>query len=631
MNKIFQWWLNVGLKTRLISMTILVTSILISTFAFFTLLDIQAELVNTDERFCRDFSIILANDIFNLIQKNNIRELNNFIESIYLTTSSIQYIRIFSIYGDLIFSFPISDLNSQDLFNLGYQVIDIEYSASISSLESVIDIFNLKYSFIESFYSLGSSYNNLAFMQLGLISNSSISYVLKILQDFSILSFVSIWLIFILGLVFNFLIMIEPIGELLIGIQNVIAGNFGYKVNYKFQGELGNLILSFNEMSERLQFYEKKNISQLVAEKAKLQALVSTIEDGAILLDTELRLLFVNKVAVKVFQWFNKDVIGKFIFQYLPIHVNEALLPILNTMVESNCLYNKSVQAQEVIINLNYESIKTFRFLLSTVLNYNTEGLTSVVITIKDITRETQLNEAKNQFISNVSHELRTPLCNIGSFLETLIDYSHKLTLQQKSQFLQIAYSETQRLNILVNDVLDLSKLESEYNYILKTVLLINTISYIVQASQIIALNKKVKLVVEIHSSIKTLLAHEISLYQVISNLISNSLKFTHKSGRIIIRVYPLLNRYKFSEFSSIDPEIARLEVIDEGVGIDETFQSQIFDRFMRVENNIHTLKGTGLGLSIVKNIIQKHNSSINLHSELGIGTSFWFDLLIAY
>jgi len=98
-------------------------------------------------------------------------------------------------------------------------------------------------------------------------------------------------------------------------------------------------------------------------------------------------------------------------------------------------------------------------------------------------------------------------------------------------------------------------------------------------------------------------------------------LKFTHKGGRIIIRVYPLLSLYKFSEFSRPNPEIARLEVIDEGVGIDETFQAQIFDRFMRVENNIHTLKGTGLGLSIVKNIIEK----------VGIGTSFWFDLFIAY
>jgi len=592
MNKIFQWWLNVGLKTRLISMTILILSIFMSTFAFFTLFRIQSELVNIDKRFCRDFSIILANDIVHFLEKKKILELNNFIEAIYLTTSSIQYIRLFNISGDLIFSFPVCDLNSQELLNLGNQIITIEKDEYISNLENIIDIFDCRHSFIETFYPLSNSINNLGFIQLGLISNSSILYVTKILQGFSILSFVSIWLIFILGLIFNFLIMIEPISQVLIGLQNIISGNFGYKVNPGFQAELVNLIVSFNEMSERLLFYEKKNVTQLISEKAKFQALVSTIEDGAILLDTELRLLFVNKAAIKVFQWFNKDIIGQVIFQYLPIHVNEALLPILNNMVKSNCLYNESLKAQEVIIDLNYESLKTFRFLLSTVLNHDAEALTSVVITIRDITRERQLNSAKNQFISNVSHELRTPLCNIGSFLETLIDYNHKLTFQQKNQFLQIAYSETQRLNILVNDVLDLSRLESEYNYILKKTLLINTISYIVETSQIIVLNKQVKIVLEIHKSIKELLAHEISLYQVFSNLVSNSLKFTHKGGRIIIRVYPLLNGCKFSEFSSKNPEMARLEVIDEGVGIDETFQAQIFDRFMRVENNIHTLIG---------------------------------------
>jgi len=220
---------------------------------------------------------------------------------------------------DLIFSFPICDLNSQDLFNLGNQIVTIQQYESISNLENIIDVFNFKYSFIETFYALSNNVNNLGFIQLGLISNSSILYVAKIIQGFSLLSFVSIWLIFILGLVFNFLIIIEPISQILIGLQNIIAGNFGYKVKSNFQGELGNLILSFNEMSERLRFYEKKNVAQLVSEKAKLQALVSTIEDGAILLDTELRLLFVNKVASKVFQWFNKDIIGQVIFQYLPI------------------------------------------------------------------------------------------------------------------------------------------------------------------------------------------------------------------------------------------------------------------------------------------------------------------------
>ncbi len=416
---------------------------------------------------------------------------------------------------------------------------------------------------------------------------------------------------------------------MLIGLRSIALGDFSQQIDDSAKGDIGDLITSFNEMSKRLICYEKKNVVQLISEKARLEALVSTIADGAILLDTELRLLFVNQVAIKVFHWSNEDLIGKIVFQYLPVHVNEALLPILNNMIQLNCLDNKILQAQEVNIDLHYESLKTFRFLLSTVLSHKTRALNGVVITVQDITRETQLNEAKKQFVSNVSHELRTPLCNIRSFLETLIDYDHKLTSQQKNKFLSIAYTETQRLNSLVNDVLNLSRLESEYQYVLTPLVLTNIVLYIVKTSQIIASSKKVRLVVEFHDQIGETLAHETSLCQVLSNLISNSLKFTHQGGRIIIRIYPLLIIDDGAVCSKKHPGIVRIEIIDEGIGINRVYQKQIFDRFMRIENNIHTLEGTGLGLSIVKNIVDKHNSKILTYSEVGIGTSFWFDLLI--
>jgi two-component system sensor histidine kinase NblS len=357
-------------------------------------------------------------------------------------------------------------------------------------------------------------------------------------------------------------------------------------------------------MCEKLQFYEKKNILQLNVEKAKLESLLATVADGAILLDSELRIILVNRIAIKIFHWVNKDLIGHFIFHHLPVHVNNALLPILNTMVRSTCFDNKNISSQELKINLNFESLKTVRFLLSTTPNYNRQSFNGIVIIIQDLTKENLLNEAKNQFISNVSHELRTPLCNIGSFLETLIDYNHKLSVQQKKQFLGIAYAETQRLNSLVNDVLDLSRLESECSYILKPLSLNNSICYIVQASQIIASNKQVKIIMEFYDHSQNVFAHKSSLSQVLSNLISNALKFTHKKGRIIIRAYPILiqkHNLRFFEFSS---DFVRVEVIDEGIGIQTIFHRQIFDRFMRIENNIHVLKGTGLGLSIVKNII---------------------------
>lgn len=629
MNIILQWWLNINWRTRFISIIILIISLLMSSLTFFALVSIQNQSLHTNTLFCQDIVFILTNNLVNLIKSNNYPELKSWMENFYLNTSSIAYLQLFNIDGDILLTFPVYDLEFQNIIHFNKDIL--LYNNQINSLNIPIvnysalfygSIINLTIPLINSGYSLG-------ILRLGLNANASIVSISDVIQQLSIAIFVSVWLMFILGAAFNLFVFIEPIENLLIGVKNIAAGDFSQKIKFSFDGKLGDLIVSFNEMSERLESYEQKNVEQLTSEKAKLETLVSTIADGAILLDTEMRLLFVNQIAIKVFNWNNKDLIGTPIFQHLPIHVNEALLPLLNSMVKSNCLDNDLLQAQEVCINLNYESVKTFRCLLATVLDQKHKSLTGVVMTIQDITREAQLNEAKNQFVSNVSHELRTPLCNIGSFLETLIDYEHKLTLQQKSQFLTIAYTETQRLNRLVNDVLDLSRLESEYNYILKPVELMHTASYIVRLYQIIALNKKIKITLEISSVIQKIFAHESSLCQVLSNLISNALKFTHVGGKIVIRVYPI-NILAHTKLScTIGITCVRIEVIDNGIGIDKTYRKQIFDRFMRIENHIHTLEGTGLGLSIVKNIVEKHNSFIFVYSEVGVGTSFWFDLFV--
>jgi two-component system sensor histidine kinase NblS len=629
MNKIWQWWLSINWKTRSISLLILVVSVLMSTLAFVLLIYLQNELTEISVRFFRDFSSLLAYTIAPLIYSNSKADLISLIEQIYLNNSTIDYLNLFNAEGGQLLAFPMDSSFFKYFNDLSFDVLDSRNLILLSNLPLLNLSIDLAHGVTHCFIPLVTENIVVGFLQLGLSFNSSTLYLTKLFQSVSLLTFISVWLIFILGIAFNFFIIMSPMKDLLRGIRSILSGNFDYRIETFVRGELGDVIISFNTMCEKLQFYEKKNILQLNVEKAKLESLLATVADGAILLDSELRIILVNRIAIKIFHWVNKDLIGHFIFHHLPVHVNNALLPILNTMVRSTCFDNKNISFQELKINLNFESLKTVRFLLSTTPNYNRQSFNGIVIIIQDLTKENLLNEAKNQFISNVSHELRTPLCNIGSFLETLIDYNHKLSVQQKKQFLGIAYAETQRLNSLVNDVLDLSRLESECSYILKPLSLNNSICYIVQASQIIASNKQVKIIMEFYDHSQNVFAHKSSLSQVLSNLISNALKFTHKKGRIIIRAYPILiqkHNLRFFEFSS---DFVRVEVIDEGIGIQTIFHRQIFDRFMRIENNIHVLKGTGLGLSIVKNIIQKHNSSINVYSEVNVGTSFWFDLCL--
>ena len=173
----------------------------------------------------------------------------------------------------------------------------------------------------------------------------------------------------------------------------------------------------------------------------------------------------------------------------------------------------------------------------------------------------------------------------------------------------------------MVNDVLDLSRLESSRNYNLDAIDIGQLIEQTLRTYQLNARDKGLELSSEIEANLLPILGHYDLLLQVLTNLVGNSLKFTPAGGKVVIRAY------KISKDNPQETLKIRVEVSDTGIGIDAEDQSAIFDRFYRVENRVHTLEGTGLGLSIVKNIIEKHYSQINLISEVGIGTTFWFDL----
>ena len=287
--------------------------------------------------------------------------------------------------------------------------------------------------------------------------------------------------------------------------------------------------------------------------------------------------------------------------------------------------------------------------------NYR-ESLKGIAMTIQDITREVELNDAKSQFISNISHELRTPLFNIKSFIETLHDYGEDLTEEERQEFLATANHETDRLTRLVNDVLDLSRLESCRIYNFEPVDMAQVVEQTLRTYQLNAKDKGIELSREIEPDLPLVVGNYDLLLQVLTNLVGNALKFTSLGGRVIIRVYLLEedNLKKNQEVEEIEKggwiispppprpvdlhlagnrpknRYIRTEVSDTGTGISLEDQEAIFTRFFRVENRVHTLEGTGLGLSIVKNIIEKHRSQVHLMSELGIGTTFWFDLLVS-
>ncbi|MGB3532678.1 MAG: ATP-binding protein [Microcoleaceae cyanobacterium] len=694
---IANWWSEFTLQTRLMAGATLVVSLLMSGLTFWAVNTIQQDARINDTRYGRDLGLLLAANVAPLIAEDKRDEVARFSRQFYTSTTSVRYMLYADAEGDIFLGLPFSDTAVQNSLTLRRRMqLPENFLASVESgnfagIPMVRQHQTPVGEVTDVFVPLLDEGKYLGILAIGINPNPRVVVSSNLTRDVTLAVFVSIWVMVILGAVFNALTITQPIKELLKGVQSITAGNFNQRINLPFGGELGELIVSFNEMAERLERYEEQNIEELTAEKAKLETLVSTIADGAVLLDAQLNLILVNPIARRLLSWETQDVIGHSILESLPHRIlqelsqplqqisqgslergefrcslseptNRTLRILLNTVslhrpietesICETCINKKEEECTTAEQTLTKDCSKYKKNELKILEDSYRENLKGIAMTIQDITREAELNEAKSQFISNVSHELRTPLFNIKSFIETLHDYGEDLTEEEQRDFLATANNETDRLTRLVNDVLDLSRLESCRIYHFEPVDLAQAIEQTLRTYQLNAKDKGIELSQEVEPNLPAVLGHYDLLLQVFANLVGNALKFTKSGGRVMIRAY-ILDEYitagekeseeieqggwilsppprrPIEQIISDTPETrhVRIEISDTGSGIAPEDQEAVFTRFFRVENRVHTLEGTGLGLSIVRNIIDKHRSQVHMISELGIGTTFWFDL----
>ncbi|MGK7923111.1 MAG: ATP-binding protein [Trichodesmium sp.] len=695
---IANWWSEFTLQTKLMAVVTLMVSLLMSSFSFWAVNTIQNDARINDTRYGRDLGLLLAANVSPLIAKGDRNEVARFSKLFYNSTSSVRYMLYADEAGKIFLGLPFSESEVQTSLTLRRRIqLPEDFMANVvagnsSALPMVRQHLTPNGELTDVFIPLIHENKYLGVLAIGINPNPTVVVSSNLTRDVTLAVFVSIWAMVILGAVFNALIITKPIKKLSEGVRNIAQGNFKQRIDLPNGGELGELILSFNEMAEQLENYKKQNIEELTAEKAKLETLVSTIADGALLLDANLQLILVNPTARRIFSWEEKNVFGGKVTDYLPVPVQMELNRPLYQIAAGE------IEGGEYRCSLDEPNKRTIRILLTTVFLHKGAGkeslcqsciydaydscnvserplvnectlyenqleinsispyrnsLKGIAMTVQDITREVELNEAKSQFISNVSHELRTPLFNIKSFIETLHEYGEDLSEIERREFLETANHETDRLTRLVNDVLDLSRLESCHIYHLDAVDIAQPIEQTLRTYQLNAKDKQIELNYEIEPNLPSVVGHYDLLLQVFANLVGNAMKFTEAGGRIVIRAYTLEPDLENSNIEAkqieqggwiISPppprpieldlpsektyrKLVRIEISDTGSGIEPEDQEAIFERFFRVENRVHTLEGTGLGLSIVRNIIDKHHSKVNLVSELGIGTTFWFDL----
>ncbi|MGQ9865079.1 MAG: two-component system sensor histidine kinase NblS [Pseudanabaenaceae cyanobacterium] len=617
-----RWWAEFSLQTKLMTVLTLLVSLVMSGITFWAVNDIQTDARLNDTRFGRDLGLLLAADTAPLVAERNLEEVARLSREFYDRSSSIRYILFADPEGEIYFGIPFSASEVRNSLEIARRIQIPPELAVRPDRPAVRQHLTPAGLVTDVFVSLQYGGQEVGILAVGIDPNPTVVASSSLTLDVTTAVFVSIWAMVILGAASNAIAVTRPIRELVAGVKSIAAGNFRQRIDLPFGGELGELIRSFNEMAAQLASYQEQNIEELAAGKAKLETLVSTIADGAILLDEELRVVLANRAAARIFGWENPPANGTHILHLLPENVaSEVARPL--TQVATG---------ERTGCELRFTAIAdgprgfsgSLGIWIESVLG-NQGNLKGIAMTVQDITREVELNAAQSRFISNVSHELRTPLFNIKSFIETLYEYGDSLTEEQRQEFLDTANRETDRLTRLVNDVLDLSRLESGRQYSFGPVEIARPIEQTLRTYQLNARDKGLTLQAEIAPDLSPVWGNYDLLLQVFSNLVGNALKFTPAGGTVTVRAKPVVvdnPRIPGSHIRQV-----RIEVEDTGIGIDVKDQQRIFDRFFRVENSVHTLEGTGLGLSIVRNIIDKHHSTIHLRSELGQGSCFWFEL----
>lgn len=618
---IARWWSEFTLQTKLMAAATLMVSLIMSGLTFWAVNAIQQDARHNDTRFGSDLGLLLAANVAPLVSEHNFTEVARFSRRFFNSTSSVRYMLYADEDGSIFFGTPFTEARVQNSFALEQRIQLPENYTSDSDQPLIRQHMTPDGEVADVFVPLVHEGKYLGVLAIGINANPTVVASSSLTRDVTIAVFISIWVMVILGAVFNALTITKPLKELLAGVKNIARGNFKQRIDLPFGGELGELILSFNVMAERLERFEEQNIEELTAEKAKLETLVSTIADGAVLIDPNYRAILVNPTARRIFGWETKEIVGENILRHFPTPVRIELTRPLCQVA------NGTLEGTELRISMSEPAKRTIRILLTTVQELARGTVKAIAMTIQDITREVELNEAKGQFISNVSHELRTPLFNIKSFIETLHEFGEELSEEERREFLDTANRETDRLTRLVNDVLDLSRLESCKQYHFEAIHINQPIEQTLRTYQLNARDKGIHLRQDLDINLPPVWGNYDLLLQVFANLVGNAVKFTEPGGQVVIRAHSLEPHY----FEPGDRDIfyVRVEVSDTGIGIDPVDQEAIFDRFFRVENRVHTLEGTGLGLSIVQNIIEKHHSQVHLVSEVGVGTTFWFDLAV--
>ena len=408
-------------------------------------------------------------------------------------------------------------------------------------------------------------------------------------------------LVIAFSLIFAFYLtkqILRPIKELEKGIKKVADRNFQQQIEVASEDEIGVLADEFNEMIAKLQEYEKLNVKKLLMEKEKSEAVVNNLSSPLIVTDQDHKIVLINETAKELFS-IKQDVI------------NTHFLEVIQAEEIFEYIKNPDAKEKKTFKLKKDDKERHYRISTRQVIDEDEEYQFTVTL-LEDITRLKEIDSMKSEFVSTVSHEFRTPLTSMNMGLSMVINEDTGELNEEQRELLEAAYEDVERLTELVNDLLDLSKIESgriemEFDKVDVNDIIEKTLNPFYKQAE----EKEIDLKFKQSEDNIFAYADPSKISWVISNLVGNALRYADK-GKI-----------------EVDAEIkgrrVLVSVADNGPGIPREYQSKIFDKFVRAGNDKDEKSGTGLGLAISKEIITAHNGRIWVDSEEGAGSTFSF------
>ena len=401
----------------------------------------------------------------------------------------------------------------------------------------------------------------------------------------------------------------NPIKELTASIKEIANRNYSERVHFHNHNEFGDLAKSFNTMAQKLEEYSNSNLHTLTFEKKRLETLINNMHDPIIGLDTSGIVLFVNDEALKIIGLKKEEVIGK----------------LADTLAMSNDLMKSLLKKEDKtakttpmkIFADGKESYFEKEIITITVIPTGEDKTITIgdVIILRNITIFKELDFAKTNFIATVSHELKTPISSIKMSLNLLENKETGNINEEQKQLIESIKEDSQRLLKITGELLDLSQLETgNIQLNMEKSNPYEIVNYAVEAVKVQAEQKQIELVIDIDSNLSEIKADSEKTSWVLINFLTNAIRYSSENSKVIVRLKQENSQVVF-------------KVIDTGKGIDNRYRSKVFDKYFQIPGSHKS--GTGLGLAISKEFIEAQNGTIGVESELGLGSTFYFQLSI--